>query len=89
MYLSFGCARSSLLRGLSLVVVNEGYSSCGMQTSHCSGFFCCGAGALGRLGSVVEAPGLCSVSFIVVAHGLRCSAAYEILLNQESINSVS
>ena len=34
----FGCAESSLLRGL--------FSSCGAQPSHCRGFSYCGAQAL-------------------------------------------
>ena len=38
----FGWAGSLLLHQL--------FSSCGMQTSHCSGFSCCRARAVGRLG---------------------------------------
>ena len=41
---------------------------CGARASHCGGFSCCGAQALGVRASVV------------VAHGLRCSAACGILL---------
>ena len=45
---------------LSLVAMHEGLlSNCGAWTSHCSCFFCCGARALGRVGSVVVwLPGL-------------------------------
>ena len=49
--------------GLSLVVASGGYSSSGAWASHCSGFSCCRARALGTRASVV------------VAHGLSCSAA--------------
>ena len=47
-------------------------SNCGTWTSHCGGFSCCRAWALGRVGSVV------------VAHGLSCSVPYGIFLDQES-----
>ena len=45
---------------LSLVAMHEGLlSNCGAWTSHCSCFFCCGAQALGCVGSVVVwLPGL-------------------------------
>ena len=43
-------------RGLSLVAVSGGYSS--LRASHCSGFSCCRARALGAQASVVVAPGL-------------------------------
>ena len=51
----FGCIGSSLLRGLSLVAASGGYSSLGAWASHSSGFFCCGAWALGARASVVVA----------------------------------
>ena len=44
-------------------------SSC-VWVSHCSGFSCCGAQALGNVGSVV------------VVDELSCPAAFEIFLNQ-------
>ena len=45
----FGCAGSLLLCGLFSSCSKQGLvSSCGLQTSHCSGFSCCGAQALGR-----------------------------------------
>ena len=51
-YIYFGCARSSLLRGLFSSCSEWGLlSSCGAQASSCSGFSCCGARALGHLGS--------------------------------------
>ena len=43
---------------------------CGAQASHCRGFSCCGARALGTRASVV------------VAHGLSCSVACGIFLDQ-------
>ena len=47
----FGCAGSLLLCGLFSSCSKQGLvSSCGLQTSHCSGFSCCGAQALGRTG---------------------------------------
>ena len=47
-------------------------SHCGARASHCSGFSCCGARALGHSGSVV------------VVHGLSCSKACGIFLAQGS-----
>ena len=44
--LTFGCARSSLLTWLSLVVASRGYSSCGAGASLCSGSSCCGSQAV-------------------------------------------
>ena len=47
----FGCAGSSLLSGLFSSCGKQGLCySCGVQVSHCSGFSCCGAWALGPLG---------------------------------------
>ena len=46
------------VHGLSLVAVSGGYSSCGVRASHCSGFSCCRAQALGARASVVAARGL-------------------------------
>ena len=55
----FDCSGSSLLRELSLVAASEGlFSSWGAQASHCGGFSCCRARALGPQASVVVAPGL-------------------------------
>ena len=47
-------------RQLSLVVASEGYSSLQCAASHCGGFSCCGARALGARASVVVARGLSS-----------------------------
>ena len=47
--LFIGCAGSLLLpKGLSLVVTSRGYFSCGAWASHCGGFSCCRAWALGH-----------------------------------------
>ena len=54
-------------------------SSSGAWASHCSGFSCCGAQALGHAGSVVAAHGLQSLA---VAHGLICSTAHGIFPDQ-------
>ena len=51
----FGCLGSSLLCGLSLVAASGVYSSLRAQASHCGGFSCCGARALGTWASVVVA----------------------------------
>ena len=65
----FGCTGSSLLspggeQGL--------LPSCGAQDSHCGGFSCCRAQALGYIGSVV------------VVNRFSCSRARGIFLDQES-----
>ena len=46
----FGCVGSPLLPGATL--------GCGVQASHCGGFSCCGAQAIGTWASVVVARGL-------------------------------
>ena len=53
--LIFDCGGSSLL--------HTGFSTCGVQASHCSGFFCCGAQALGHTGFSSCSTGLSSYSF--------------------------
>ena len=57
---------------------------CGARASHCGGFSCCGARALGHAGSVVVACGLQSAGSAVVTHGLICSVACGIFLDQGS-----
>ena len=66
----FGCAWSSLLHGLSLVVVSRGHFCCSAQNSHCSGFSCCGALAVGSWASIVVVHRLSS-STPVVSSGTR------------------
>ena len=57
----FGCFGSSLLRAGFLQLRRAGATlHCGARASHCSGFSCCGAGALGAQASVVVARGLSS-----------------------------
>ena len=56
---SFGCAGSSLPCAEFLEMRDQGLLlSWGAQASHCSGFSCCTAWALGTWASVTAAPGL-------------------------------
>ena len=71
----FSCTGSSLLRtGFSLVAPSKWgpLCSCGAWVSHCGGFSCCGALALGHVGSVV------------VVHRLSCSTACGLFPDQET-----
>ena len=53
-YFIFGCVGSSLLRAGFLWLRRAGTILCyGVRVSHCSGFSCCGARALGSRASVV------------------------------------
>ena len=55
----FGCFGSSLLRAGFLQLGRAGATlRCGVRASHCSGFSCCGAQALGAWASLVVARGL-------------------------------
>ena len=55
----FGCVGSSLLCMSFLKLQRVGATlSCSVRTSHCGGFSCCGARALGARASVVVAHGL-------------------------------
>ena len=57
----FGCVGSSLLHTGFLQLRRAGSTlRCGAQASHCGGFSCCGARALGMWASVVVACGLTS-----------------------------
>ena len=51
---------------------------CSAQASHCGGFSCCGARALGCMGSVVTDGRLESTGSVSVTHGLCCSEAHRI-----------
>ena len=63
-YFIFGCTRSLLLHVGFPWLQRAGASlHCGIQASHCGGFSCCGAQALGTRASVV------------VAHRFSCSGA--------------
>ena len=58
---NFGCVGSSLLRVGFLYLRRAGATlRCGARASHCGGFSCCGARALGARASVVVAHGLSS-----------------------------
>ena len=58
--------------GFSLVAATRSYFP--VVASHCSGFSCCGAWALGHMGSGVEVPRLQSAGSIVVVKQLSCSS---------------
>ena len=91
----FRCAGSSLLHRLFSSCGREQgvLLGCGAPASHCDGFSCC-VGAqgfrapwlqqLGHVGSVVVALRLQTTGSIIVAHGLSCSVAYGIFLEQGS-----
>ena len=58
---------------LGLRCCARAFSSCGARASHCGGFFCCGARALGVWASVVVARRLSSCGLrapVVVVRGL-------------------
>ena len=58
------------------------FSSCSPQASHCSGFSCCRAQALGAWASVAVAPGFSSTGSVVVVCGLSHPAARGIFPDQ-------
>ena len=81
----FGCVGSLLLRAGFLQLRRVGAAlHCGARASHCGGFPCCGARALGARASVVVACGLQSTGSVVVAHWLSCSAACGVFPDQGS-----
>ena len=87
----FGCIGSPLLRVGFLQLGRAGATlRRGARASHCGGFSCWGARALGAwasvqdVGSVVVAHRLQSAGSVVVAHGLSCSTACGILLYRGS-----
>ena len=78
-----GCAGSSLLfRFFSRCAERGPLSRRGAQASHCSGFSCCRARALGVQASVVVTPGLSGLCSIVAAHRLCYSPSRGIFPNQ-------
>ena len=78
-----GCAGSLLLRSLFSSCGKQGLlSSCSAQASRHGGFFHCRAQALGHAGLSSVLRGVWSTGSIVVAHGLSCSVACEIFLDQ-------
>ena len=62
--------------GLSLVVARGGYSLLGELASHCGGFFCCGARALGALASVVVVRGFSSCGLQALERSLSSCGAW-------------
>ena len=72
----FGCAGSSLLRGLFSSCSKLGLlSSCGLWASYCGGSSYCGEPALGHKGFRSCSAWALEHSSVVVAWGLRCSVA--------------
>ena len=88
-YLNYGCAGSFLHRLFSSGRVRGLLSSYGVLASHCSGFSCCRAQALGHMGfsscssQALEHRLQCSERAVVV-NGLSCSKACGIFLGQGS-----
>ena len=80
----FGCIWSSLLHAGFLQLCQAGATLLCSARAHCGGFPCCRARALGARASVVVARRLQSTGSVVVAHGLSCSAACGIFLDQGS-----
>ena len=81
--LMFGCAGSSLMQGTSLIVVRGATVHCSAQPSHCSGFSCCRAQALGVQALEAAACGLWRVGSVVEAHRLNCSLVRGIFPDKE------
>ena len=85
LFIIFVCVGSSLLCASFLQLQRAGATlRCGAWApSHCGGFACCRAPALGmHAGSVVVAHGLQSAGSVVVMHRLSCSAACGIFPDQ-------
>ena len=76
-----GCVGSSLLRADFLQLRQVGATlRCSAWASHCSGFSCCGAQALGARTSVVVARGLSSCGSWALEHRLSsCGARAQLL----------
>ena len=72
----FGCVGSLLLRVGFLQLWRVGATlCCGAWASHCGGFSCCGARALGTWASVVVAGGLSSCGSQALEHRLSSCGA--------------
>ena len=56
------------MHGLSPVAASGGTLWCGAQASHCGGFSCCGARALGARVSTVAAHGLSNCGTQALGH---------------------
>ena len=74
--LFFGCVESSLLHAGFLYLWRAGATlHCGARASHCGGFSCCGARALGLWASVVGARRLSSCGSQALEHRLSSCGA--------------
>ena len=72
----FGCVGSSLLRAGFLQLRQVGATlRCSAQASHCGGFSCCGALALGAQTSEVVVRGLSSCGSQALGHRLSSCGA--------------
>ena len=77
----YGCIGSSLLHaGFSLVAASGSFSSFQCEASHCGGFSCCGAQALGAWASAVVACRLSSCGSWALGRRLsRCGTRAQLL----------
>ena len=73
-FFSFGCCGSPLLHGFFWLWPVGASVSLWWVGFSLQWLSCCGARALGHLGSAAVAPGLWSVGSVVVAHGLSSPA---------------
>ena len=81
-YLIFSCVGSSLLHAGFLQLQQAGATlRCGSQASHCSGFSCCRAQALGMWASVVVPHGLSSCGSWAVGRRLSSCSTWAYLLH--------
>ena len=80
-FLIFGCIGSSLLHAGFLQLWRAGATlRCSARASHCGGFSCCGARALGAWASVVVARGLRSCGSQALEHRLSsCGTQAQLL----------
>ena len=76
----YGCIGSSLLHDGFLQLRQAGATlCCGAQASHCRGFSCCRARALGMRASVVVARGLSSCGLQALEHRLNSVSRAQLL----------
>ena len=81
LFIFLGCVGSSLLRAGFLQLRQAGATlHCGARASHCGGFSCCGAQALGTRASVVVARGLSSCGSQALEHRVSSCGAWAQLL---------
>ena len=73
----FGCSGSSLVQWVFSSCEEWGLlSTCSAQSSHCGGFSCFGAQALGTWAAVIVGHGLSSCDFLALGHTAfsKCSS---------------